>query len=113
MVVLTIAVETSYLLKYVDKKDSPGKFSNPWSIRQALIYQEINFMTNEDTYILIRLSQLLGRRFQDLLNQRKLEERGVRMLHWSEIHIMAFGSVVANWREYVNWLDGDVSQLVS
>lgn len=104
-------IETCYLLKYVDKKDSPGKFSNPWSIRQALIYQKSNLLTNQDTYIFTRLSELLGEKFRDLLSKTKVKARGPRMLHWSEIHTMAFKSVVANWREYINWLDGDVSQL--
>jgi hypothetical protein len=110
---LTPATETAYLLKYVDKKDSPKEFSNPWSIRQALIYQKSDITASQDTYIFMRLSELLGERFRDLLSKRKARERGVRFLHWSEIHTMAFRSVVANWREYINWLDGDVSQLVS
>jgi hypothetical protein len=110
---LTTPTETAYLLKYVDKKDSPKDFSNPWSIRQALIYQKSNLVTNQDTYIFMRLSELLGARFGDILSKRRAQERGVKFLHWSEIHTMAFQSVVVNWREYINWLDGDVSQLVS
>jgi len=113
MNLLTTPTETAYLLKYVDKKDSPQDFSNPWSIRQALIYQKSNIITNQDTYIFMRLSELLGARFGDILSKRRARERGVKFLHWSEIHTMAFKSVVVNWREYINWLDGDVSQLVS
>ena len=110
---LTMDIETAYLLKYVDKKEAPKEFSNPWSIRQALIYQKSNIKTEQDTYIFIRLSELLGERFRDLLSKRRAEERGLRILHWTEVHVMAFKSVIENWREYINWLDGDVSQLVS
>lgn len=106
-------LETCYLLKYIDKKDSPGKFSNPWSIRQALIYQKSNLVTKQDTYIFTRLSELLGENFRNLLSKRSVKERGPKIPHWSEIHTMAFKSAVVNWREYINWLDGDVSQLVS
>jgi hypothetical protein len=106
-------VETNYLLKYVDKKESAGTFSNPWSIRQALVYQNSDLEAGRDTYIFIRVSELLGDRFRDLLSKRKAREMGPRMLHWSEIHSMVFKSVIVNWREYINWLDRDVSQLVS
>jgi hypothetical protein len=61
----------------------------------------------------MRLSELLGSRFGDILSNRRARERGLKFLHWSEIHTMAFKSVVVSWREYINWLDGDVSQLVS
>lgn len=110
---LTTPTETAYLLKYVDKKDTPKDFSNPWSIRQALIYQKSNFITSQDAYIFMRLSELLGSRFGDILSNRRARERGLKFLHWSEIHTMAFKSVVVSWREYINWLDRDVSQLVS
>jgi hypothetical protein len=95
--------ETAYLLKYVDKKASPKDFSNRWSIRQALIYHKSNLTTSQDTYILMRLSKLLGDMFRDLLSKRRAQERGVGFLRWSEIHTMAFSSVVVNWREYINW----------
>ena len=119
---LTKIPESVYLLKYVDLKDVPstpaspaalpaGKFTNPYSIRQALIYHTFDLTANNETYIFIRLSELLGSRFRSLLSKSRAVTEGIQQPHWTEIQSLCFSSVVDNWREYINWIDEQVSIL--
>jgi hypothetical protein len=61
----------------------------------------------------MRLSDLLSNIFQSLLSKKRAQKEGVKRIHWTEVHALCFRSVVENWREYKNWLDRDVSLLVS
>jgi hypothetical protein len=106
-----VTTESCYLLKYVEKKDTAIKGSNPWSIRQALIYQKCNLELKENNYIFIRLSDLLGGQFGRIL--RRTENSVTRTPHWTDIQELCLQSTVESWRQYINWLDQEVSVLVS
>jgi hypothetical protein len=67
--------------------------------------------TNRHDYIFIRLSDLLGSQFSRLLKQNR--DTFIRPVHWTEIQTICFQSTVESWREYINWLDQEVSILVS
>lgn len=69
--------------------------------------------TGLDSYILIRLSKLLGKQFSALLRKTGNEKPIPKQLHWTDIQVMCFLSVLDNWRQYINWLDEEVSALVS
>ncbi|KAI9744085.1 MAG: hypothetical protein M1818_002237 [Claussenomyces sp. TS43310] len=101
-------LESCYLLKYVDLKDSPGSSKNPWSIRQALIYQKSIFESAQDTFLFIRLPQVLSEQFGRLLNKNR---KDLSTPHWTQVQLLCLRSVAHNWRQYINWLDEQVSIL--
>lgn len=110
--VLKVA-EMCYLLKYVDKKEKPGKTSNPWSIRQALIYQKSRLDTGSNEYIFVRLPELLGDMFRSLLSKSRAQTSTTTSPNWTEVQSLCFRSVIGNWRSYINWIDQEVSVIVS
>jgi hypothetical protein len=93
-------------------KESPPASSNPWSIRQALIYQKSMPDTGQDSYIFVRLPDLLGRQFNKILRKTEAGKTALKPLHWTQIQVMCLRSVGDNWRQYINWLDQEVSILV-
>jgi len=105
--------ELCYLLKYVDKKEKPGKASNPWSIRQALVYQKSSLERGCNEYIFVRLSEFLGDMFKSLLSKSRAQTSLTASPHWTEVQALCFRSVIANWRSYINWIDQEVSLIVS
>jgi len=108
-----IRTEMCYLLKYVDKKENANKASNPWSIRHALIYQKSALETESNEYIFARLSDFLGETFRSLLSKTRAQIPPITSPHWTEIQALCFRSVINNWRSYINWIDQEVSVIVS
>jgi hypothetical protein len=97
----------------VDARDNPRASDNPWSIRQALIYQKTVPKAHENTYIFVRLSETLGNQFSKLLSKKRFTEQVTKLpQHWTEIQALCIESLGDKWREYINWLDQEVSVLV-
>ena len=87
----------------------PG--ANPWSIRHALIYQKAARNRDEVSHLLIRLpvavKQLLGTSLFKRGNERSLFTQD-----WTHLHTACFGSVDDNLRQFINYLDEEVTKLV-
>jgi len=110
---MQLELESCYLLKYVDARETARVSDNPWSIRQALIYQKTAPKTHEDTYIFVRLSETLGDQFGRLLSKKRFAEQGMRPPpHWTDIQALCIESLADKWRQYINWLDQEISVLV-
>ncbi|KAG5765857.1 hypothetical protein H9Q72_006061 [Fusarium xylarioides] len=84
--------ESSYLLKYIEKRIDARPGSNPWSIRHTLIYQRVSIEENKLSHILIRLPTAF------------IED-------WTNLHITCFCSVDHNLHQFINYLDEEIDKL--
>ncbi|KAG5818410.1 hypothetical protein H9Q74_010068 [Fusarium xylarioides] len=66
--------ESSYLLKYIEKRIDARPGSNPWSIRHTLIYQRVSIEENKLSHILIRLPTAFKRVIMAGVEPHKLNE---------------------------------------
>ena len=104
--------ETCYILKYVDEHDDVRESVNPWSIRQAMIYQQYNLTTLQSSHIMIRLSNCMELQLRTILESDE-KIRSTFNSTWTNIHLLCFGSLLGNWHQYVNYLDMNLTNLAS
>ncbi|MCJ1307269.1 hypothetical protein MMC25_000915 [Agyrium rufum] len=102
-------VESCYHLKYAEMHGDAGTFYNPWSVRQAAIYQRFDIKTGSNDCILIRLSDCMRDDLGEFL-RRPDQPRPFKM-DWDCIHLLAVASLTAGWRKYINYLDREVSKM--
>ncbi|KAG5754235.1 hypothetical protein H9Q70_003112 [Fusarium xylarioides] len=102
--------ESSYLLKYIEKRIDARPGSNPWSIRHTLIYQRVSIEENKLSHILIRLptavKKLLGSSILKITR-----ERSQFIEDWTNLHITCFCSVDHNLHQFINYLDEEIDKL--
>ncbi len=108
---LTVS-ETCYLLKYVQMHDDDGPTINPWTIRQAALYQKIEVKSLESHHIFVRLSTAMQEALQHSLQHRSDQEFKF-ICRWERVHVLLLKTLNANWRRYINYLDEEVSKIVS
>ena len=104
-------VESCYLLKYVEIRDCSTATINPWSIRQALIYQKSSTPDANSNHIFIRLSSDMKRLLMTALQTDTVVASSFATC-WEEIHLLFLGSLTGGWRDYINYLDGEITKLV-
>ncbi|KAK1990952.1 hypothetical protein LX36DRAFT_704992 [Colletotrichum falcatum] len=107
---LVSQLETCYLLKYVQRRDSAGPKAYPWSLRHSLIYQNVNLNTQTIDHILIRPPDTMDQRLAHAVGKTP-EARKAFLSDWSQIHSMSFESVDGSFRDCINQLDEEVSKL--
>lgn len=100
------------MLKYVGLREGASKGTNPWSIRHALIYQKVDFDTRQTNHILVRIPENLENRLGESII-KDAEVAGVFVRQWVQLHSMSFGSVGDNLRQFINYLDEEVTSIVS
>ncbi|KAF7556416.1 hypothetical protein G7Z17_g1480 [Cylindrodendrum hubeiense] len=101
-------LESCYLLKYVGLREDASKGTNPWSIRHALIYQKVDFGTWETNHILVRIPETMESRLgESILKDANVASDFVR--EWTQLHSLSFGSVGDNLRQFINYLDEEVT----
>ena len=99
------------MLKYVELHDDEEPTINPWTIRQVVIYQKFDFQSLESSHIFVRLSKAMAEELHDALQINK--DRGRELVgRWDRIHILYLRTLNENWRQYVNYLDEEVSKIV-
>ena len=100
--------ESCFLWKYVEPGGSDGRY--PYSIRQTLIYQKFETKTKQSTNVIIRIPYKLAARMKSALtssdgNKHHLLDR------WTGLQMMCAASGVDEWRDFINYLDHEVSKL--
>lgn len=111
-VVLNVKLESCYLLKYIDKRDGIKQGANPWAIRHALIYQKVDRMGSRTSHLLARLPTAVSK----LLGASLRESSGggsVFVQDWSHLHTTCFSTIKDNLRQFINYLDHEVTDLAS
>ena len=104
-------VETCYMLKYVQMHEDPGPTINPWTIRQAALYQKVAVETLESQHIFVRLSTAMQEELQGAL-QRSPNKECEFIGRWESVHVLFLKTLNANWRKYINYLDEEVTKIV-
>ncbi len=107
---LTVS-ETCYMLKYVQMHDDDGPTINPWTIRQAALYQKIEVKSLESHHIFVRLSTTMQEALQHSLQHTSNQEFEF-ICRWELVHVLLLKTLNANWRRYINYLDEEVSKIV-
>ena len=103
-------LETCYMLKYVQMHED-GPTINPWSIRQAALYQKVEVKSLESHHIFVRLSSAMQEALHHAL-QRSPNKECELISQWENVHMLFLKTLNANWRTYINYLDEEVSKIV-
>ena len=78
--------------------------SDPWSMRQMGVYHKQHSVHGEHTFILINPSKPLQKRL------KKIVAKGVPQ--WQDIHNLLQSSVTTEWRNYIDYLEGELERVV-
>jgi hypothetical protein len=99
------------MLKYAELHDDIREGINPWSIRHTAIYEKRNLESRAITAILIRPSQDMS-----ALLKLAMEEEPTTVLNncgeMGSLHILMTASLYTGWKGFINYMDGQVSELV-
>ena len=104
-------IEFCYLLKVVDRHDDTRVDVNPWSIRQTAVYQKFNITTRQSCHITVRLASEMETRLRRILEGDRDQAADFNS-HWKNFHLLCLGSLSESWRQYINFLDMRITQLV-
>ncbi len=99
------------MLKYVQLHEDPGRSINPWAIRQAALYQKMDLKSLESHHIFVRLSAAMQEALLQAL-QRNPNQECDFISRWQSVHILLLGTLNADWRQYINYLDEEVAKIV-
>ena len=99
------------MLKYVEKHGDPDLNFNPWSIRQAAVFQRVDIQSNQDFHIFVRLSNQMKEDLMQAL-QRNPGKEADFVCKWHNIHVLFVKTLNENWRQYTRYLDEKVSDIV-
>ena len=106
--------EMCYMLKYVEPHGDPEPSINPFSIRQAIIYQRFETERLKSKHIFVRLSAAMQDALREMLQGNAGPEEKHRFIsRWENIHILFLRTLNSGWRRYINYLDEQVSNIVS
>ncbi|CAG1971405.1 unnamed protein product, partial [Fusarium graminearum] len=101
--------ELCYLLKYVAKVNDPSPGSFCWAIRHALVYQKVDTGTKRSSHILVRLSTPVKTALAASL--RAEGATSIFVSDWTYLHSVCFKSVDADFRNMINFLDEEITNL--
>jgi len=104
---LSSVYETSYLLKYVEHN---GRIEDCWSIRQMAFYQHFNTRQNTSQSLLIQTSDQVQKRIFQLVQDGQIASFPN---HWTFFHEVYLGTLSHNWGAYIEWIDTQLSKVVS
>ncbi|RFN51777.1 hypothetical protein FIE12Z_3980 [Fusarium flagelliforme] len=103
--------ESCYLLKYIDRRDGIKQGANPWAIRHALIYQKVDRDDSRTSHLLARLPTAVIKLLGEGLRSSGTES--VFVQDWSHLHTTSFSSIKDNLRQFINYLDQEITDLAS
>jgi hypothetical protein len=105
------ASETCFTWKYVEKKEEEEETRCPWSIRHAIVYQKHDFTTRKSENIIIRPS---GATFANLQQSLRVDAAGRTSFieQWTSIPMICVESGTSYWRDFINFLDEEISKMV-
>ena len=99
------------MLKYVELHEDSEPSINPWAIRQALIYQKYFHQSRESSHVFVRLSSAMQLALKGVLQKSSNQDDFIS--RWESVHQLFLGTLNANWRDFINYLDHEVSIIVS
>jgi hypothetical protein len=101
------AIETCFLWKYVEA-GAGGRYAH--SIRQALVYQRFELAGGRSTNVLVRMPWKLAARMKGGLAPG--EGDSLHLLgRWTGVQMLCAASGMEEWRDFINYLDHEVSKL--
>ena len=100
-------LELCMVFKYVELNRNKSSTS-PWSIRQQLLYQNFDTKHNRQSIILLRASEVLKKRIQEVF----LQNQGYSP-HWTNFIVLTVSTLPTGWAEYAEFLDSATSNVVS
>ncbi|RSL86678.1 hypothetical protein CDV31_016366 [Fusarium ambrosium] len=104
-----LSFELCYMLKYVARREDATPGTNPWSIRHALIHQKYNLESKRASNIVIRLPERVKDALGDL--EKEDDEMGRVARDWTWLHIACFNSVDHDMRQFINYLDEEITKV--
>ena len=88
-------LEICYLLRAYERHGRPG-LKNPWSLRQALVYQKYNDRARTSVWIFIQLfKRSKGILWDEISRQDCIH-------HPVNLHAILLGTALSNWRWFLN-----------
>ena len=102
--------EVCYLFKYVECHNESQAAINPWQIRQMAIYQKYDLQSRRSIDQIIRISNAMQQGVKRILPTSRNELQTI--FDWESLHLTCFGSVLKNWRQFINYLDREISKMV-
>jgi hypothetical protein len=84
---------------------------DPWVIRQLLVYQRFNPLRCTSKWILVQCPDMLKSRLVELAAD-SLRMPECERLHPTTMHMVVLNYLLKDWRDYINYLEGIVEELV-
>ncbi|KAI9788754.1 MAG: hypothetical protein M1816_006611 [Peltula sp. TS41687] len=100
--------EIGFNIKYVAEHGRSYP-NDPYSIRETGVYQKYCSDTQTCNWIFIQPSD----EFRDRLERALVSANDAAPMNQFQIHVLVLLSVSENWRDYINYLEGTFSKLVS
>ncbi|KIW31397.1 hypothetical protein, variant [Cladophialophora immunda] len=102
------SLETCFLWKYMQRDD--GNAQHPWTIRQALVYQNFSCMTRTSTNILIRAPPQVTNRLKHNFSTGP-ESRDSVVADWLGVQKVWMSCGTEDWRQALNYYDEQITKL--
>ena len=101
------------MIKYAELEEpNPTASSHdPWSLRQAIVYQKYYNQSRTSEQILVRPSQAMLKSLNKTFTSSQ-SDAVMYVLSWASIHATSWGAASENWRHYINYLDGKLTKVV-
>lgn len=103
-----VSVELAYNLRYAHKHGR--QLRDPWSIRHSAIYQRCEQKTKSTCCVIIQPSEAFYCQLKQLLHLNGARSAPAIT---AVIHSAFLWDTERNWRQYINYLEKDLSTLVS
>ena len=101
-------LDVCYCVQYMEKNGRGT--GDPWSLRQAGLYQQYHVQRDTSTWILLQPSESVQRRL--LKSLKNLAEQNTASADPFRYHILILTSSLRNWNEYILDLCRQVDDLV-
>lgn len=105
------SIETTYLLKYVELRDS-AKPESDWTIRQVGIYHRHNADTRQNTWFLAFPNTNSTPRSDVLHELQQLCDKNIGQSHPMSLHVHLIRARLDNWRLCISFFETKVWKMV-
>ncbi|OAP54308.1 hypothetical protein AYL99_11409 [Fonsecaea erecta] len=103
-----LSLETCFLWKYMQRDD--GNAQHPWTIRQALVYQNFSCMTQTSTNILIRAPSQVTDRLKHNFTASSAS-RDATVAEWLGVQKVFMSCGTEDWRQALNYYDEQITNM--
>lgn len=102
-------LELCYNIRYIDENNR-GDPKAPWSERQIAVYHQHTFASNQSAWIILQAPDRIKRQLRDFV--AVASGTTFRFLDQLSLHVMLFTSLTHGWRDYINFLESQLVELV-